>query len=1306
MNRTLTKICAVILSVLMLTSLTALPSASVSAQEEVFIIPDSADNSTSPYFPKVGNQGSMGSCTSWAHVYYSFTYAINKSRGIKTTPENTFSPQWSYNLTSNGEGEGSTAADIEWFLEKQGGVPLSMVPYVEDPVNWCSDINVWRESINNRLADTIKYKGIGDRSTQITSPDDNDLTEIKTALAKGELLTFSTEIYSWVSTKLKTHKDAPENSKFEGEEAIKYVDGGEGSHAMTLVGYNDNIWVDVNDNNKVDSGEMGAFKIVNSWGEHYANDGFIWMAYDAVNRVSSINGFDGPETRNQGIKGVEGVVTRPYGDKTDIYIRYNFKADNRRENSITITAEKDGTEYSYKAFFPLLTLTSGEAKIPYDGNMLIALDNVVSDISADNFYDYNWSVTFTDKTANECETTYRNAEIVIESKNQVIKPQNSYPITLNGESETLQFAETTTNHATVYYRGYANPTLSYNVDGNWIENQPMENNTEREGYVYKYVIDLGDKTSADIYFGDSNGNKDNNQGKNYTIKKGINYFVTEGVAEPMEVKLSADAEKMEKALTHYFSTDAKGGYAPYTYSYIFENLDTGATETAGGRQDSQTIPKIFNLTGNYKVTVIVTDFEGTEAETSMEFEVIDSPFEFSEFSVKTEDELFLNKPIEFHAVTKLENIIRFSISREQYDLIIRKGDEIVYEALLDPVKVNHNGMTSTIEFNWTPTEPGHYTATISGTDYAKDYAEKTIEFDVVNKAVIYYKGYLSPSVNYKTENGEWVKLQMEPCLDESGFVNRISVNLGDSESAELYFTGENNSKDDNDGENYTVKAGKSYFVTQGAVDALSAELEVNSSTIFAEDEAIFTAKATGGYAPYTYLYSIHNKQTDEIYYSENSQESAQYTQIFDEEGLYEITVYVTDLSGDNTQANIEINVIAPTEAPVTQTTEATTLTTVTSETTEITEITSVTEPEEDSSATADETEAVSTEASEETSETTETEEATETSAPAETSSATHPTEIVEELLGIIGDVNADSIVNIKDATLIQKDIARIDTGIEINLQIADCFKDEKVNIKDVTLIQKYLAKFEVENVGEALVRYTVVTLPIPTNKATEATTDEPEATVSTEISATSEVATIVVTIPTEATADFAPEETTEAIETTISPETTALITETEVTTVPETTAESSTSTEVIPTEATEATEIITTEATEPATEATTEAPIETPTEIPTEPPTDPPVPEVRTVTFTNSFNWSGEIKCYYWSDSDTTMVSWPGATMQNAGTNDFGETLYTFDVPEGATWIIFTNGTSQTVDIPFTGEARYYPTPTTNDKGHYIVETW
>ena len=123
MKKILKKLCAVTLTAAMLVSAILVPSVSVSAADEAFVLPSSADNSTSPYFPSIGNQGSVGACTSWAHVYYSFTYAINKSRGIPTTPENTYSPQWFFNLTSNGEGDGSTAADIEWFLEKQGGVP-------------------------------------------------------------------------------------------------------------------------------------------------------------------------------------------------------------------------------------------------------------------------------------------------------------------------------------------------------------------------------------------------------------------------------------------------------------------------------------------------------------------------------------------------------------------------------------------------------------------------------------------------------------------------------------------------------------------------------------------------------------------------------------------------------------------------------------------------------------------------------------------------------------------------------------------------------------------------------------------------------------------------------------------------------------------------------------------------------------------------------------------------------------------------------------------------------------------------------
>ncbi len=109
----------------------------------------------------------------------------------------------------------------------------------------------------------------------------------------------------------------------------------------------------------------------------------------------------------------------------------------------------------------------------------------------------------------------------------------------------------------------------------------------------------------------------------------------------------------------------------------------------------------------------------------------------------------------------------------------------------------------------------------------------------------------------------------------------------------------------------------------------------------------------------------------------------------------------------------------------------------------------------------------------------------------------------------------------------------------------------------------------------------------------------------------------------------------------------------------------------------------------------------------TEPVTDPKPVTKNVVTFTNSHKWSGTIYCYYWSDANQNMTTWPGKAMTNAGTNTFGETLYTFNVPEGAQYIIFTNGSAQTVDIPYSGgELKFYPLSETNSNGHYKVANW
>ena len=83
--------------------------------------------------------------------------------------------------------------------------------------------------------------------------------------------------------------------------------------------------------------------------------------------------------------------------------------------------------------------------------------------------------------------------------------------------------------------------------------------------------------------------------------------------------------------------------------------------------------------------------------------------------------------------------------------------------------------------------------------------------------------------------------------------------------------------------------------------------------------------------------------------------------------------------------------------------------------------------------------------------------ATTTTKPTTVTTTTKPTTAttVTEPAGILGDVNGDGVVNVKDASAIQKYAAEM--TVELNLKLADYNKDGYVNVKDATDIQKTTA---------------------------------------------------------------------------------------------------------------------------------------------------------------------------------------------------------------------------------------------------------
>lgn len=101
------------------------------------------------------------------------------------------------------------------------------------------------------------------------------------------------------------------------------------------------------------------------------------------------------------------------------------------------------------------------------------------------------------------------------------------------------------------------------------------------------------------------------------------------------------------------------------------------------------------------------------------------------------------------------------------------------------------------------------------------------------------------------------------------------------------------------------------------------------------------------------------------------------------------------------------------------------------------------------------------------------------------------------------------------------------------------------------------------------------------------------------------------------------------------------------------------------------------------------------------------IPKFFTLTFTNSQNWDGDIYCYYWSDRDTSMISWKGAKMLYIGTNGYSQNQYSITLPYTVDYVIFNNGSSQTENIAVSGtDTRYYAKSTLDSNNHYTVGTW
>lgn len=405
----------------------------------------SVDNSQDPYFPKMGNQGGINSCGAWSAVYYQFTHEMNRALKRDTTAENTFQPLFVYNLIVSGNNGGTYAPDFYEFLSYTGCATYESVPDVLDYKTWNADSDIWHEANQYRIDSYMYFDNMGYKNSRVTSVKDADIEPLKAMLRSGHIISFAGYIFSWKYGTLKASADPTINKGVVGEAVVTKTIGKDGSHGMVIVGYDDNIWTDLNSNNKIDDGEMGAFKIANSWDTTWKNGGFVWVAYDSLNQQSVVSGVQNETGRTPSMERFLKCNIDPNTKPSNICFIYTVNTDNRTDNYIEITATRkaDGMKYIRRTapYFRIPDQSNGKV-MNYngtdgagDGTMIVDLDNIVPGLDSNTFHDYTWHFSFVDNGTDTTAMTVKDAVIVDENTNAVYQLDTQLPLSVNNSTQ-------------------------------------------------------------------------------------------------------------------------------------------------------------------------------------------------------------------------------------------------------------------------------------------------------------------------------------------------------------------------------------------------------------------------------------------------------------------------------------------------------------------------------------------------------------------------------------------------------------------------------------------------------------------------------------------------------------------------------------------------------------------------------------------------------------------------------------------------------------------------------------------------------
>ena len=452
-------------------------------------LPGYVDNSGLPAFPPIRSQGSLNSCVPFAINYYQMTHNTALARGWdnhNADDTTKFSPKWAYNMINGGENQGTYFTDAYRVLEKHGSALWADFPYDGNYRQWCLDPAVWEDAIGHRTQ-AVAY---------ITSASSSSgLDQLKSLLNNGYVVIFGTYINSWQYKTIGNDPATIDDDVFAGEPVGYWMNGTAGGHAMTFVGYNDHLWVDINGNGAIDSGERGALRVANSWGSGWKDGGFVWLAYDALRTTSAVSG--APTSGRRGALMSDRTYHLAVRDNYQPRMLAQFTVSHLKRNQLGITlGVSDGTRQTPATVWSAGEITYQGGGFAFDGSTAAVDGTFVFDFS-DIVPDYagqRWYVGMRDSTSGDT-ASLKDFQLIDVANGGIVGASADVPRFADGGDQA---------YARVDYDfsdGNLAPDAQFTADpksGDIPLNVDFDAgaSSDNDGTIVRYDWDFGDGTSA------------------------------------------------------------------------------------------------------------------------------------------------------------------------------------------------------------------------------------------------------------------------------------------------------------------------------------------------------------------------------------------------------------------------------------------------------------------------------------------------------------------------------------------------------------------------------------------------------------------------------------------------------------------------------------------------------------------------------------------------------------------------------------------------------------------------------------------